>query len=149
MNATGLRRTNGPGAMLRRFPWGEDFDQMFGRMFGEPVHGWFTKFPQVDLSETDKDVEVRMDVPGFKADQLDVQLHGDELTVVGKQEERKEEKDKTFHVVERQSGSFSRSVSLPCSVDANAINAEFVDGVLTVRLPKSADAATKKIQIKS
>jgi HSP20 family protein len=140
---------DGPGALFRRFPWGEDFDQMFGRMFGEPASGWFSKFPQVDVAETEKDVEVRMDVPGFKSEQLDVQLTGDALTVTGKQEEQKEEKDKTFHVFERRTGNFARTVMLPTSVDANAIDAKFSDGVLTIRMPKSANAATKKIAIKS
>jgi HSP20 family protein len=139
---------DGPGAMFRRFPWGEDFDQMIGRMFGEPANAWLTKTPQLDLVETDKEIEVRMDAPGFKPEQLDVQLMGDVLTVTGKQEEKKEEKGKTFHIVERRSGNFNRSVALPSTVDANAIEAKFTDGVLTVRLPKTVEAAGKKIEVK-
>jgi HSP20 family protein len=151
MNATTLRRRDAPGSLFRRFPlgpWGDDFDNMLTRMFGEPTTDWFARFPQVDVSETEKEVEVRMDVPGFKPDQLDVQLTGDMLTVTGKQqEEKKEERDKTYHVVERRSGSFVRNVSLPCMVDANAIQAKFTDGVLAIQLPKAADAAGKKIKI--
>jgi len=148
---TALRRTDGPGAMFRRFPWGpwgEDFDQMVGRMFGEPAAGWFTKFPQVDVSESEKEIEVRMDVPGFKPEHLDVQLMGDALTITGKQEEEKEEKEKTWHVVERRSGSFTRTVSLPAAVDPNQIEAKFSDGVLTVTMPKTAEGS-KKIEVKS
>ena len=149
MNATGLRRMDGPGAMFRRLPWGEDFDQMISRMFGEPATGWLTKVPQVDLAETDKEIEVRLDAPGFKPEQLDVQLMGDVLTITGKQEEKKEEKGKTFHVVERRAGNFTRSFALPAAVDANAIEAKFTDGVLTVRLPKTVEAAGKKIEVKA
>jgi HSP20 family protein len=146
---TALRRTDGPGAMFRRLPWGEDFDQMVSRMFGEPASGWIAKFPQVDVAESDKEIEVRMDAPGFKPEELDVQLMGDVLTITGKQEEKKEEQAKTFHVVERRTGNFTRSVALPCGVDANAIEAKFTDGVLTVRMPKTAEAAGKKIEVKT
>ena len=149
MNATGLRRMDSPGAMLRRFPWGEDFDQMLGRMFGEPANGWLAKVPQLDLVETDKEVEVRLDAPGFKPEQLDVQLMGEVLTITGKQEEKKEEKGKTFHIVERHAGNFTRNIALPCGVNANAIEAKFTDGVLTVRMPKTVEAAGKKIQVKA
>jgi HSP20 family protein len=148
---TGLRRRENPSSLMRRFslgPWSDDFDNMLTRMFGEPASGWFGRFPQLDISETDKELEVRVDVPGFKSDQLDVHLAGDVLTVTGKQEEEKEEdRDKTFHVVERRSGSFTRSVSLPCAVDANAIKAKFSDGVLHIHLPKAADTGSKKIKI--
>ena len=149
MNATGLRRMDSPGAMLRRFPWGEDFDQMFGRMFGEPANAWLAKVPQLDLVETDKEVEVRLDAPGFKPEQLDVQLMGEVLTITGKQEEKKEEKGKTFHIVERHAGNFTRNIALPCGVNTNAIEAKFTDGVLTVRMPKTVEAAGKKIQVKA
>lgn len=149
MNATGLRRMDSPGAMLRRFPWGEDFDHMIGRMFGEPANAWLAKAPQLDLVETEKEVEVRLDAPGFKPEQLDVQLMGDVLTITGKQEEKREEKGKTFHVVERRAGNFTRNVALPCGVNANAIEAKFTDGVLTVRMPKTVEAAGKKIQVKA
>lgn len=149
MNATGLRRMDSPGAMLRRFPWGEDFDQMLGRMFGEPANAWLTKVPQLDLVETDKEVEVRLDAPGFKPEQLDVQLMGEVLTITGKQEEKKEEKGKTFHIVERHAGNFTRNIALPCGVNANAIEAKFTDGVLTVRMPKTVEATGRKIQVKA
>ena len=149
MNATGLRRMDSPGAMLRRFPWGEDFDQMIGRVLGEPTTAWLTKMPQVDLVETEKEVEVRLDAPGFKPEQLDVQLLGDVLTITGKQEEKKEEKGKTFHVVERRTGDFTRSIALPTAVNANAIEAKFTAGVLTVRMPKTVEATGKRIQVQA
>ena len=89
-----------------------------------------------------------MDVPGFKPDQLDVQLAGDSLTVTGKQEETKEEKNTTYHVVERRSGNFTRTVALPAAVDDKNIEANFADGVLTVRMTKSADAGRTRIPVK-
>ena len=94
-------------------------------------------------------VEVRLDAPGFKPEQLDVQLMGEVLTITGKQEEKREENGKTFHVVERHAGNFTRNIALPCGVNANAIEAKFTDGVLTVRMPKTVEATGKKIQVKA
>jgi HSP20 family protein len=110
--------------------------------FGAPV-------PSLDLSETPEAVQVRMDVPGVKAADLDVQVNGNLLTISGKREEEKEEKNRTYHRVERSSGSFSRTVTLPCAVEEAKVDAQYKDGILTVALPKTPEAKSRKIEVKS
>jgi HSP20 family protein len=70
------------------------------------------------------------------------------LTVAGERKEEKEEKGKTFHRVERLYGNFSRSVTLPCSVNEEEVAAEYKDGVLTIKLPKAEEAKAHKIKVK-
>ena len=103
----------------------------------------------LDLAESDKAIEVRMDVPGIKAADIDIQLNNNVLTISGEKKENKEEKGKTYHRVERSVGTFSRSLMLPCSVKEDKIDARYQDGVLTVTLPKTEEAASRKIQIKT
>lgn len=105
--------------------------------------------PSVDLSETDKSVELRMDLPGVSAKEIEIELNNNVLTVKGKREEEREEKGRTFHRVERRIGSFCRSFALPCAVTESEAVADFHDGVLTITLPKSTEAMTKKIKVKT
>lgn len=128
-----------------------EMDELFERMFGSSEDGMvFGKLsPQLDLSETDGHIEVRMDVPGVQAKELDIRISGNRLTVSGERKEEKEEKGKTYYRSERRSGSFSRSITLPCEVDEKKIEAQCRDGVLTVTLPKVAAAKTHKIEVKA
>ena len=105
--------------------------------------------PSLDLSETPTTIEVRMDVPGIKAEEIDIQLANGVLTVSGERKEEKEEKGKTFHRVERHYGSFSRSVTLPSTVAEDKVDAQYHDGVLTVTLQKTEEAKSKKIKVKT
>jgi HSP20 family protein len=101
------------------------------------------------LSETPESVQVRMDLPGIKPDDVNIEIAGNTLRITGERKEEKDEKNKTYHRVERRFGSFSRSVSLPCSVKEAAVNAEHANGVLTVTLPKSEEAKSHKIKVKA
>jgi HSP20 family protein len=105
--------------------------------------------PSIDLTETDKTIEVRMDLPGVKAEEIDIEVSGNTLRVSGERKEEKEEKGKTYHRVERYSGSFARSVTLPCAVKEDKVSAQCHDGVLTISLPKTEEAKTHKIKVKS
>jgi len=87
-------------------------------------------------------------LPGMKPDEVKVELHDRALFITGEKKEEKEEQGKTFHRVERRSGSFRRVFNLPTEVEEDQIDAKFADGVLTVSLPKSARAAARKIEIK-
>lgn len=102
-----------------------------------------------DLSETDKAIELRAELPGMTDADIDVTVSDDVLTVTGKKSEEKEEKGKEFHLRERSFGSFRRSFRLPAGVDANKIAATFEKGVLTVTVPKPArpKAPRKKIAV--
>jgi HSP20 family protein len=125
-------------------------NDLCARLVGDEDEGWFSEamVPALDLSETDTAIEVRMDLPGITAKDIDIQISGNVLTVSGQREEEKEEKGTTFHRVERRYGSFSRSVTLPCAVVESEVAAEFHDGVLAIKLPKTEESKAHKIKVK-
>lgn len=104
--------------------------------------------PSFDLAENDASYVLKMDVPGVREADLNVSLHGSRLIVSGKREGAKEEKGGAFHRTERWSGAFSRTITLPEDAKADAIEANLVDGVLTITLPKAGETTTKRIAIK-
>lgn len=130
----------------------EEMDELFSRFFsedGESAAGRLMA-PNLDLSETDNEIEVRMDVPGFKPEEIEVALNRDVLTLSGEHAEEKEEKEeeRRYHRIERRRGSFRRIVQLPASVQEAGIEASFQDGVLTVRMPKAEESKPHRIPIK-
>ncbi|MEX2306262.1 MAG: Hsp20/alpha crystallin family protein [Pirellulales bacterium] len=129
----------------------EEMNELRTRLMGDGGESWFTgaMVPALDVSETDTSIDVRMDLPGTTAKDIDIQISGNVLTVSGKREEEKEEKGKTFHRVERRYGNFSRSVTLPCTVVESEVAAEYRDGVLTIKLPKTEESKAHKIKVKS
>ena len=127
----------------------EEMDAMLSRFFADEGNGWIKQqLPSLDLSETDAAVEVHLDVPGFDAQDIEIQSVGEMLMIQGKQQEEKEEEGKTYHRVERRRGSFSRSVLLPCRVDEDKVDAKYRVGVLTITLPKSKQTKGRKIPVK-
>ena len=126
----------------------KDMREMWqGMTGGEAFELWPGVAPPLDLSEGDAELEVKVDLPGFRATDIDVQLHQNILTISGEKKEEREEKEKNFHRIERQTGHFTRSVSLPCPVDESKIDAQVRDGVLTIQLPKTNEAKSKKIRV--
>jgi HSP20 family protein len=106
--------------------------------------------PRLDVAETKDAYEVHADLPGFAEKDIEVQVEGKVLTVSAKREDTREQDGKTWHVVERSYGSFSRSVTLPHAVDSAKVEATFADGVLKLVLPKpeAAKIEVKRIAIK-
>ena len=106
--------------------------------------------PTTDLSETDKELIVTMELPGIEEKDIEVNLTRNTLTVSGekKQEESKEEKG--WYRMERHYGSFARTLPLPCEVDVEKIDATFKNGVLKVKLPKVSESidSAKRISVK-
>ena len=107
--------------------------------------------PAVDVTEDEKGYTIAAELPGIDEKDLDVSLTGDALTIKGEKHAEKEERDKNYYVSERSYGSFRRSFALPENVDRNAVGASFAKGVLTVTLPKTAQARkeAKKIEVKA
>ena len=138
-----------PFAPLQSFR--DEMEYLWSQRMGDRRDGWRAppKVPATDLAETADAVEVRMDVPGFKADEIHVQLSNNVLTVSGEHVEEEKVDEKTYHRMERRFGSFSRSVALPAPVDEDKIDAQYRDGVLTVSMPKTAEAKSRKIKVKS
>ncbi len=105
--------------------------------------------PSVDVTETDKQIEITAELPGLEEKDVQVNFADNVLTIRGEKKAEKEEKDKTFRLVERSYGSFVRSLQLPDGVDANTIKASIDKGVLKVTVPKPAPAQVKKIDVKA
>jgi HSP20 family protein len=153
-NSLATRRPNRLPSLWRRDPitaLREEMNDLRARIFGEEEEGWLTStmIPSLDMSETDTAVEVRVDLPGITAKDVDVQVSGNVLTVSGHRQEEKEEKGRTYHRVERRCGSFSRSETLPCAVNESEVAAEYHDGVLTITMPKTEESKAHKIKVKS
>ncbi|MEZ6120010.1 MAG: Hsp20/alpha crystallin family protein [Pirellulaceae bacterium] len=102
----------------------------------------------MDLSENDEALKVRVDLPGVKMEDIDVQVNANQLTITAERKEEQETKEATTHRLERRIGRFSRSLALPCEVDETAIAATYQEGVLTVTLPKSEKTKTRRITVK-
>lgn len=105
--------------------------------------------PRLDVSESDKAIEVVADLPGLDKEDIKVSLDGDLLIIKGEKKEEKEKKDKQYHTIERRRGSFYRSMRLPVEVESDKIEASFKKGVLTLNLPKSKKSKkTAQITVK-
>lgn len=105
--------------------------------------------PAADLSETDDSLQIRMDMPGLKAEEINIEVTGNSIRISGEHKEEKEEKGRTFHRIERRSGSFARAMTLPVSVKEDKVTAECKDGVLTITLPKTETAKTHRVTVKN
>ncbi len=130
-----------------------EMDRLFDR-FSEawPLRGFSETgrwMPSVDVSETDKELVVRAELPGMDPKEIDISLSGKVLTIKGERQHEREEKKENFHLVERSSGSFSRTVQLPVEVKADKVKAEYKDGVLNISMPKTEPEAVKKIEVKA
>ncbi len=106
--------------------------------------------PAVDFVEQENAFEVHADLPGLDEKNIEVKVANGVLTIKGQKTEDKEEKEKDFHLRERRFGSFERSIRVPETVDMDKIEASFKQGVLTVKMPKTAEAQkpVKKIEVK-
>ena len=122
----------------------DDFFRGFGIVptlaASEP--GTFT--PDVNLSETDKEVKVVAELPGLDEKDVNVELDEDALVLAGEKKAEEEKKEDTWHRVERSYGSFRRVIPLPAEVEGEKAKASFKKGVLTVTLPKRAEAPSTK-----
>jgi HSP20 family protein len=129
----------------------EAMDRLFDDAFTRPVSlrdgGWST--PAVDMYQTDDEVVVKAALPGFKADEVQINITGDVLTLRGETRHEEEKKDKAWHIREHRWGSFERSVALPTAVVSDRADADFENGILTIRLPKAEEVKPKTITVKA
>ena len=129
---------------------------IFGRGWSYPVADLDRRFnlpnleltPRVDISETDQEYNISMELPGMTGEDIEITLSDDSLTVKGEKHEEHEEKKKNYHIKERSYGSFQRSFRVPGEVDPNKIDASCKSGILQMSLPKSESAKNKKRSIK-
>ena len=127
------------------------FDDFFNSFDLAPFGGFGAFSPRVDVNESDKEIKVAAELPGLDENQIEVSLAHNVLTISGEKKEEKEDKGKNFYRMERSYGSFQRSVPLPVEIETDKVEAKFKKGVLTITLPKTAEARkqAKRIPIKT
>lgn len=130
----------------------QEMDNLLENFFGSTglsqiVHA---NTPSLDISETSRAVEVVTDVPGYQPNEIQIEVGEGRLTISGKQhaETAEEGLERKFHHVERRHGEFSRSITLPCTVKEDKVQAELKDGVLSIILPKADDTLRHKVTVK-
>ena len=129
----------------------EAMDRLFDDAFTRPINlrdgGWTS--PAIDMYQTDDEVVVRAALPGFKADEVQINVTGDVLTLRGEMRQEEEKKERAWHMREQRWSSFERSISLPTEVKADNAVADFENGILTITLPKAEEVKPKTITVKA
>jgi len=127
-----------------------DMDDLFNAFFGSWPSLGFERavWPAVDVSEDEEAIVVKAEVPGCKADDIDISVHGNTMTISGEKKQEEEKKEKGYYHLERSYGSFRRDLHIPAGVDPAKVEAVCKDGVLTVTLPKAEKAKAVKVKIK-
>ena len=128
----------------------KEMEELISNFWGSNPTNWLdgNLSPAVDVSEQENAFLMKVDIPGLEAKDLNVQVHGNTVTVSGQRQEEKETKDKTYYRMERRQGSFSRTINMPCNINEGEVAAEYVNGVLSLTLPKTEASKPKKIAIK-
>lgn len=103
--------------------------------------------PPVDIFEDAQRISMKLEVPGVKQEDLDIQIENKTLVVSGHRKFEAETEEQNYHRIERRYGSFTRSFSLPASVETDKVQANYTDGVLTIEVPKKAEARPKPIKV--
>lgn len=104
--------------------------------------------PSMDVAETDKEIELTVELPGLEQKDVDISVTENVLTIRGEKKAETEHRDKNFHVVERAYGKFYRAFQLPPGTDPSAVNATMSKGILKITIPKPTHAESKKIEVK-
>ena len=128
-----------------------EMNRLFNTVFDSPAPGnsgtlrrWL---PPMDLVETEDHFVLRADLPGMSEEDVSIEFENDTLTVSGERKAEHETKNEGYYRVERAFGSFSRSLTLPKGIDAEAVTANFDRGVLEIRVPKPEERKPRRIEI--
>lgn len=146
--------------IIRRSPFFElnslqdRVNQLFNQTFGGFENFGFEQpltsenfLPPVDISEDDHNITLQAEIPGVKQEDMNITLENNVLTISGERKFKEEEKKENFHRIERRYGKFTRSFTLPASVNAENVNATFENGLLNITLPKREEFKAKQITI--
>ncbi len=128
----------------------EAMDRLFDDAFTRPLSlrdSW--SVPAVDMYQTDDEIVVKAALPGVKADEVQISVTGEVLTIKGEIKHEEDKKERSWHIRERRYGSFERSIILPTDVVADKAKAEFENGILTITLPKAEDVKPRTIAVKA
>jgi HSP20 family protein len=156
MNVIPWRRRDGGQSAFR-----SELEELFGRFF-EPFESEYSnrlpatfqqrRFPPLNLSESENELCITLDLPGMEEKDINVELMGNQLVISGERKwEDEEKKGKEFHRVESQYGSFQRALMLPdgLRLEEDAVEANFEKGILEIRIPKAKPTPAARIQVKS
>jgi HSP20 family protein len=130
----------------------EAMDRLFDDAFTHPLSvrdGWAMATPAINMYQTDNEVVVKVSIPGIKAEEVQINVTGDILTLKGEVKQEEERKDQAWHIREHRFGSFERSIVLPTDVKSDRAEAVFENGILTITLPKADEVKPKTINIKA
>ncbi|HEX3627996.1 MAG TPA: Hsp20/alpha crystallin family protein [Verrucomicrobiae bacterium] len=139
-----------PLRLLQR--WQREIERLFGNPFGD----WMTHkesfmedwIPAVNVYEEHDKFVVEAELPGMKKDEIHIYMSGDNLNITGQRKEHHEEHGRGRHRAERNFGHFHRTISLPVSVQTDAIEAQYRDGILTVTCPMTEEARRSRVDVK-
>lgn len=124
------------------------FDDLFNEFFSNtPSYKRDGFMPSVDISETEKQFELSVELPGMKKEDICIDLENGRLTISGERKFENNENGKNYHRVESRFGSFTRTFHLPDSIDEDTISAKYADGILNITIDKSEDKVKKQIEI--
>jgi HSP20 family protein len=125
-----------------------DLDRVFTDFIGDNTEERLGVFnPAVDLVDTGESLQVKVELPGVKKEDVQITLKDDVLTIKGEKKVEREEKDENRYYVERSYGSFSRTLTLPTPVKTDEIKAGFEGGILEITLPKDEEVKTREIKV--
>lgn len=128
----------------------EEIDDLLGNFFEDWEMPLLSRgrWPAVDIAENENEFVVKAEVPGCKAEDIDISVHDNRLTISGEKKQEEEKREKGYYHVERSYGSFRRDLNLGSNVDASKIEATCKDGVLVVKLPKTEKSKAVKVKVK-
>jgi HSP20 family protein len=128
----------------------EAMDRLFDDAFTRPISvSGVSGMPAIDMYQTNDDVVVKATLPGLNAEDVDITVTGETLTLRGEFKQENEEKETNYHIREQRYGSFERSVLLPTDVESNKAKADFDNGILTITMPIAEAVKPKSITIKA
>ena len=136
--------------LMKPEPFSQEVNRLFNTLFdlsdSTGVQRWV---PAMDLMEADDHFVLRADLPGLTEDDVSIEIQDNTLTISGERKSEHEERQRGWYRMERSFGRFTRSLTLPEGVDANAVAAQFDKGVLEVRIPKPEERKPQRVQIKA
>jgi HSP20 family protein len=126
----------------------DDLFDSFFRGLEKPFAG-YKAWPTIDIADEENQIVVRAEVPGCNAEDVDISIYGNILTISGEKKQKEEKKEKGYYYSESSYGSFRREFNLPSEVDAEKVTATCKDGILSITLPKALKAKSIKVKVKS
>ena len=135
--------------LMRPEPFSQEINRLFNTLFDQSTDVAAQRWvPAMDLVEAEDHFVLKADLPGLAEGDVAIEIQDGTLTISGERQAEHEQHERGWFRVERQFGRFSRSLSLPEGIDADAVTAEFHNGVLSVRIPKPEERKPRRVEIK-